>query len=428
MFFCTHNSNTLAEIFNIEPNFSKPEILVITNRDTTRTVAHATIEEYTQWLFTKVPYIKIKVDHSPPLGGGNNIENFQPNFAVIDKEQYSYMLYYTLDETPTHYTISYIIFDSLYQDGILSNSHTFTKDTLEKAIQNITNDIYLKITGEFGFFLGKMMYTERSKETGTQALYSQDIRYNKKQYTKKTSLITSPTYCNGGEKIFFSEKQSYTMNIQEMNADTLFHQTVKLPSEFEDLNISSPEVSEDCKTLLISLSNGTQASIYSLRNGKMQSIIEDGNINTHPTFGNNGSIYYISNKFGTPKIFAKSQNGEVNIISRGLGAYIYYSISPNFEKIAFVKIFNGKFYFGVMNIDGSSEILLKTGYIIEAPSWAPVGNNVIIAIQETSKPVRKIYSISTMTGLAYPIWKLSGEFVQANFVINNNETLEEKYH
>lgn len=424
---CTHTNSTYGEIFNIEPDFSKPEILVITNRDTARTDVHSEFEEYMRWLFTKVPYIKIKVNHNSSLGSGNNIENFQPNFLKMDEERYNYMLYYTIDETPTHYTISYIVFDSLYQDGILSNSHTFTKTNLRKATQNIASDIYLKITGEFGFFLGKMMYTERSKETGKQVLYSHDIHHNKKQYTKKTSLITSPTYCNGGQKVFFAEKQSYAMNIQEMNTETLFSHAVKLPNEFEDLNISSPEISQDCKTLLISVSDGSQSSIHSLTNGIAKKIVEDGNINTRPTFGNDGSIYYISNKFMTPKIF-KSQNGEVEIISRGLGSYIYYSISPNFEKIAFVKIFNSKFYFGIMNIDGSSEILFKTGYIIEAPSWAPVGNNVIVTIQETSKPVRQIYSISTMTGFAYPIWKLNGEIVQANFVINSNETLEEKYH
>jgi TolB protein len=53
------------------------------------------------------------------------------------------------------------------------------------------------------------------------------------------------------------------------------------------------------------------------------------------------------------------------MISRGLGSYIYLSLSPDETKIAFVKVFGGKFYLGVMKSNGSGEILLKDGYIID---------------------------------------------------------------
>lgn len=427
-----YNFLATADTINSDSNFTYKETLAIeTNNEYTD--KHKEFEETFQWLFNKVPYIKAQKADIKTIGNKNNdhgIEKFQPNFDTMDQKSYSYLLYYDLEESKYSYTISYVLFDSLYQDGILSNSYTFAKKDFMKAIKNIATDVYLEITGEFGFFIGKLFYTQRSQITGKQVLFSEDIDHNKVQYTSANTLLTSPTYCMGGRRIFISEKQKYTMNIQEINTIALFQTKVKVPQEINEHNLSSPEVSKDCKDLLFSTSDGTQSSIYkhSLINGTTDVVINNKNINTRPIFGSNGILYYISNKFGTPKIFS-THNGATQIISRGMGSYIYISISPNLQKIAFVKIFSGSFYVGTMNIDGSNEILLKKGYIVEAPSWSPIGNNIIVTIQDRKKPsTRKVYSISTLTGLAYQLRISHPDIVQANWVVDNNDTINNQYH
>jgi len=50
--------------------------------------------------------------------------------------------------------------------------------------------------------------------------------------------------------------------------------------------------------------------------------------------------------------------------------------------IAFTKLHKGKFYIGVMRIDGKGERLLTENYYQEAPSWSPNGR-VLIFYRET---------------------------------------------
>ena len=89
-----------------------------------------------------------------------------------------------------------------------------------------------------------------------------------------------------------------------------------------------------------------------------------------------------------------------------------------------MKVFGGKFYLGVMKANGSGETLLKEGYIIEAPSWTPSGTNVIASFQLDKSGTRKIYSVSTITGYAYPLKISQGNIVQANWLVDANDYIE----
>ena len=46
---------------------------------------------------------------------------------------------------------------------------------------------------------------------------------------------------------------------------------------------------------------------------------------------------------------------------------------PRGDLIAFTKMRKGKFYIGVMRVDGTGERLLTENYYQEAPSWSPNG-------------------------------------------------------
>jgi Tol biopolymer transport system component len=424
-----YSSSVNADTINAQADFNKKEVLAVTTKDI-KTNVHEFFEYQTQWLFERVPYVKI--EHTDVnIGDSSGVEEYHPNFDIMEEKGYSYLLYYTIEQNANSITIAYILFDGLYQSSILSNTYNFNIQDLEKATKNIASDIYHQITGEFPFFIGKAFYTERSKKTGYQVLYSQDLNRNKIQYTDENTMITSPTYCQGGKKIFIAQKQKYLMNLQEINTFSLLTTPLKLP-KFDGQNLSSPEISANCQNIVFAASDGKQSAIYlhSFRENKTIEVVKNSSLNTRPVFGLEGKIYYLSNKFGTPKIFAKSlKDKNESIISRGLGSYIYFAISPDFKKIAFVKIFSGKFYLGIMNIDGSNEILLKEAYIIEAPSWAPIGNNLIVAMQKDSKSsTRNIYSVSTITAYSYPLKILSGNIVQANWIIDESDTLKHNYH
>ncbi len=410
-----------AETIDAKVNFAKKETIALLTTNS-KSDFHEYIEYNLEWMFQRAPYLSLKKIESN-YGINRVSEGFSPNFEMMEEKKYSYLINYNLERSGDNLTISYTVYDGLFQNSILTNTYTASVRDIQKLMANVAHNIFTRITGEFGFFIGKAFYTERSKNTGFQVVYSQGINQNKTQYTNENTMTTSPTYCDGGRKIYVSERQKYTMGINEID---IKNGTKGFVKGLKDASLSSPEIASDCSKLLFVASEGGGSSIYlhNLKTKVTTQALKDGALNTRPIFSNKNPnmIYYISNKVGSTKIFKKylsSQSG--TMVSRGLGGYIYHSLSPDETKIAFVKVFGGKFFLGTMKADGSNETLLKEGYIIEAPSWTPSGTNIIASFQLDKSGIRKIYSVSTITGFAYALKISQGNIVQANWLVDSND-------
>ena len=418
-----------AETVHITKNFDKKEVVELQTADV-KTQDHELFEYYLYSMFEDVPYLQIVPTYDETLKDVK-FETFVPNFQAMEEKGHNYMIFYTIEKNSYENSISYTVFDGLYQKTLFSGAYK-TKENIETIAKNIANEVYLAITGEFGFFVGKLFYTERSKTTGFQVLYSQDLNLKKTAYTSENSMITSPSYCQNGARIFFASKNSEEMYIYQMSAETGTAKKMQITTK-ETPYLLAPEVSKDCNKLFISSlhEDGSEILMYSMENKTITSIISDEHINTSPIFDEDANqIYYISNKILPTKIWTTFLDGSKTkyLVSRGLGGYIYLSLSPDRTKIAFVKILNGKFYLGIMDKDGANEMLLKTGYIIEEPSWAPYGNNIIVSIQDEKRGPRTIYSVSSKTGYSYPLKLIKGNIVQANWLIGANDLIPQTYY
>ena len=92
------------------------------------------------------------------------------------------------------------------------------------------------------------------------------------------------------------------------------------------------------------------------------------------------------------------KNSKVKRIPFGKGLYGTPVWSPRGDLIAFTKLHKGKFYIGVMRVDGSGERLLTENYYQEAPSWSPNGR-VLIFYRETK-------SDSEGKGFSAKLWSI----------------------
>lgn len=419
-----------AETIHVEKNFNNKEVVELITGDT-KSEDHELLEYYLHEMFTTVPYLQIVPIHDE-TSQGKTVDTFLPNFTKMEELGHNYAVYYTMTKSNSSTIFSYVIFDGLYQNTIASNTYN-TNTNIKTLATNIAHDIYLTLTGEFGFFIGNLFYTARSQNSGYQVLYSQDSNLKKTQYTNENDMITSPSYCNNGAQVFFAKKSQNDMNIHQMITETGQSRQITAP-DIDSPYLASPEVSQDCTKVFISSikDNGSDILMYNLKNRTFSTVISDNNINVHPILNEESAqIYYISDKIHPTKIWTKflDVSGTSYLVSRGLGGYIYLALSHDKAKIAFVKILNNQFYLGTMNTDGSDEIALKTGYIIEAPSWAPFGNNIIVAIQDDRNGPRKIYSISSKTGYSYPIRTVDRNVVQVNWIVNKNDFISQiNYH
>ena len=73
----------------------------------------------------------------------------------------------------------------------------------------------------------------------------------------------------------------------------------------------------------------------------------------------------------------RSDGSGVKRITFGKGIYGTPVWSPRGDLIAFTKMRKGRFYIGVMRIDGTGERLLTENYYQEAPSWSPNGRVLV---------------------------------------------------
>ena len=96
-----------------------------------------------------------------------------------------------------------------------------------------------------------------------------------------------------------------------------------------------------------------------------------------------------------------ADGSNIHRISFGSGRYATPVWSPRGDYIAFTKMANGEFYIGVMYPDGSGERLLASGYLVEAPVWAPNGRVLMYFRQDKGTSRRnapvKLYTID-LTG------------------------------
>ena len=115
----------------------------------------------------------------------------------------------------------------------------------------------------------------------------------------------------------------------------------------------------------------------------------------------------------------RSDGSNVKRITFGKGIYGTPVWSPRGDLIAFTKMHKGRFYIGVMRIDGTGERLLTENYYQEAPSWSPNGR-VLVFYRETKAGEKgegftaKLWSIditgynerrlSTKTDASDPSW------------------------
>mgnify|MGYP001279997654 CR=1 FL=1 len=144
---------------------------------------------------------------------------------------------------------------------------------------------------------------------------------------------------------------------------------------------TTPRFSPDGKQVIMSLSRNGVTDIYTmnLQTRVANRLTNAPSIDTSPTFAPDGrQIVFNSDRGGSQQLYVMDADGQnVRRISFGKGRYATPVWSPRGDLIAFTKIQGGRFHIGVMKPDGSGERLLTSGFLVEAPTWAPNGRVLI---------------------------------------------------
>ncbi len=280
----------------------------------------------------------------------------------------------------------------VFSEKQLSGVAYVTTDANWRRIAHIISDeIYKRLTGEEGYFDSRIVYISESGPTGQRvkrlAIMDQDGA-NHRYLTDGNALVLTPRFSPSQQTIAY---MSYERNKPRVYLYDINTGRREVLGDFPGMTFS-PRFSPDGKKVVMSLATGGNTDIYELDLASRRSrrMTNNSAIDTSPSYSPDGKkIVFESDRGGSQQLYVMDANGDTATrITFGKGRYGAPVWSPRGDLIAFTRIYEGKFYIGVIRPDGSGERLITNAYHVEAPSWSPNGR-VLVYFKENPVGARR---------------------------------------
>lgn len=305
---------------------------------------------------------------------------------------------------PTGLKVEMRLWDVFAENQMKGQSFTTTRDNWRRIAHVIADAVYERLTGEKGYFDTRIVYVSESgpatRRIKRLAIMDQDGE-NHKFLTSGSSMVLTPRFSPNMQKITYLSYSGTIPKVYILDIET-GRQT--LVGNFPGMTFA-PVFSPDSSKLLLSYASDGKTNIYEmdLKTYKVKRITSPTSIDTSPSYSPDGKqIVFNSDRGGNQQLYVMNADGsDIHRISFGSGRYATPVWSPRGDYIAFTKMANGQFYIGVMYPDGTGERLLASGYLVEAPVWAPNGRVLMYFRQDKGTSRRnapvKLYTID-LTG------------------------------
>ncbi|HCQ70609.1 MAG TPA: Tol-Pal system protein TolB, partial [Rhodospirillaceae bacterium] len=139
----------------------------------------------------------------------------------------------------------------------------------------------------------------------------------------------------------------------------------------------APRFSPDGKRVVMSQAINGNSDLYELdlRTRNKRRLTTNSSIDTAPSYSPDGrQVAFESDRGGSQQLYILDmKSGREQRITFGKGRYGNPVWSPRGDLIAFTRIYQGKFYIGVIRPDGSGERLITSAYHVEGPRGSPNG-------------------------------------------------------
>lgn len=301
--------------------------------------------------------------------------------------------------------VAFRLWDVLGEEQIAGKEYNTFRNNWRRIAHIMADEIYKRLTGESGYFDSRVVYVAESgpatKRIKRLAIMDQDGE-NHKFLTDGRFLVLTPRFSPNSQQILYmsyagKQPRVFLRDLQSGREESL--------GNFDGMSFA-PRFSNDGKSIVMSIANGGTTQIFKmdLHSRQMVKLTSgSGAIDTSPSYSPDGSqIVFNSDRGGAQQLYTmNSSGGDVKRISFGDGRYGTPVWSPRGDLIAFTKMSGGRFYIGVMRLDGSGERLLTESYLDEGPTWSPNGRVIMFHRQAQSSRTKagrvRLYSVD-LTG------------------------------
>jgi TolB protein len=292
-------------------------------------------------------------------------------------------------------TVEIRLFDVYNGTQMLGISLSANQGQWRKVAHMIADAVYNRVTGEAGYFDTKIIYIDESGKRGTGVKKIRRLAimdwdgHNNTYLTDGVHMVMTPQIAPNVKEIAYMAYVNKTAHVYVINVHT---RKKRLIGHFKGMTFA-PRYSPDGGTLIMSLARDGTSALYTMDmgSGKVSRLTAHSCIDTSPCYSPDGSQIVFTSDRSDPDnnrehIYIMDKNGEnAHRISFGEGKYSQPVWSPRGDLIAFTKFTAGRFYIGVMNVDGSNERLIAEGHLVEAPTWAPNGRVLLFTKESGGK-------------------------------------------
>ena len=297
--------------------------------------------------------------------------------------------------------VEFRLWDVFSQKQLIGMAYMTTPQNWRRIAHIISDEIYKRLTGEDGYFDTRIVYIAESgppqKRVKRLAIMDQDGK-NHKYLTDGRDLVLTPRFSPTRQQIAYMSYGKGGPRVYLYDITTGRHERL---GNFPGMTFA-PRFSPDGNKVIMSLAVNGNSDVYELdlRSKKKRRITSNSAIDTAPSYAPDGRrIVFESDRGGSQQLYVMDSNGSnVQRITFGKGRYANPVWSPRGDLIAFTRMYQGKFYIGVIRPDGSGERLISNAYHVEGPSWSPNGR-VLTYFKERpvgpggSKREAKLYTV-----------------------------------
>ncbi len=287
--------------------------------------------------------------------------------------------------------VEFRLWDVNAEKQMVGMAYMTTPSNWRRISHIIADEIYKRLTGENGYFDSRLVYISEVGPSNARikrlAIMDQDGE-NHKYLTDGNTLVLTPRFSPTQQQITYMAYYNNKPRVYIYDISTGRQQVL---GDFKGMTFA-PRFSPDGKSVIMSLSKNGNSDIYTMELGsrKVKRLTKDSSINTSPSPSPDGKkIVFESDRSGTQQLYVMNSSGSgAHRITFGKGRYANPVWSPRGDLIAFTRMFNKKFYIGVIRPDGRGERLITTAHHVEGPTWSPNGR-VLAYFKEVPYGYRK---------------------------------------